>query len=115
MRESDSPQQNFREPWEAQAFALSVHLRDRGLFSAQEWAQALGAELANAGAHDTPEAYYQHCLNALEKLVIAKGAASTEALAHIKDLWQAAAAATPHGNPVQLAVHLGPEHHHDHE
>ena len=111
MPEMSQPQQNFREPWEAQAFALAVHLRDRGLFSAEEWAQALGAELAGAGPHDTPEAYYRHCLNALEKLVVAKGAASTDALAHIKDSWQVAAAATPHGQP----IHLGPEHHHDHE
>ena len=110
MRESDSPQ-NFREPWEAQAFALSVHLRDRRLFSAEEWAQALGAELAHAGPQDTPEAYYLHCLSALEKLVVAKGAVSTEALTHIKNAWQTAAAATPHGQP----IHLSAEHHHDHD
>ena len=28
----------FREPWEAQAFALAVALHERGLFSWQEWA-----------------------------------------------------------------------------
>jgi hypothetical protein len=38
----------FREPWEAQAFAMTVLLHQRGLFTWAEWAQALGAEIARA-------------------------------------------------------------------
>ena len=32
----------FREPWEAQAFAMALHLYDRGLFKWPEWAAILG-------------------------------------------------------------------------
>ena len=38
----------FTEPWEAQAFALAVSLQDRGVFTATEWADALGAQIARA-------------------------------------------------------------------
>ena len=33
----------FREPWQAQAFSLAVHLIESGRISWQEWAEALGA------------------------------------------------------------------------
>ena len=39
-RDDDGPV--FREPWEAQAFALAVALHERGVFTWPEWAQALG-------------------------------------------------------------------------
>jgi Nitrile hydratase beta subunit len=46
----------FREPCEAQAFAMTVLLHERGLFTWAEWGQALGAEIARAPnpklAHD---------------------------------------------------------------
>ena len=35
----------FREPWEAQAFAMAVALHERGAFSWTEWAAALAAEI----------------------------------------------------------------------
>jgi nitrile hydratase accessory protein len=61
----------FREPWEARAFAMAVALEERKVFTWNEWAQALGAEITAAGPNDeTP--YYQHWLAALEKLVIEK-------------------------------------------
>ena len=31
----------FREPWEAHAFALTLQLHERGLFTWPEWAEAL--------------------------------------------------------------------------
>ena len=36
----------FREPWEAQAFAMTVLLHQQGLFTWTEWAQALSAQIA---------------------------------------------------------------------
>src|ERR1700733_7910564 len=65
----------FREPWEAQAFALAVTLRERGVFSATEWAATLGDEIKRAqaaGDLDTGETYYRHWLAALERLVADK-------------------------------------------
>ncbi len=104
-READGPL--FREPWEAQAFAMAVHLRDRGLFTWREWAETLGAEIRNAiseGDPDLGDTYYLHWLAALERLVVAKGAASADALAQMKDAWDRAAKATPHGQPIVLGA-----------
>src|SRR5581483_3460572 len=33
----------FREPWEAQAFAMALALHERGVFTWAEWAETLGA------------------------------------------------------------------------
>src|SRR5438270_381254 len=66
----------FREPWEAQAFAMTLALHERGLFTWPEWAAALSAEIKRAqaaGDPDTGETYYRHWLNALERLVAEKG------------------------------------------
>ncbi|MEA2831930.1 MAG: hypothetical protein QOG66_132 [Methylobacteriaceae bacterium] len=95
----------FREPWEAQAFALAVRLQEQGLFTWDEWAQSLGAEIAAAqgsGDADLGDTYYRHWLSALERLVVAKGAASQAGLQHTKDAWDRAAKATPHGRPIVL-------------
>ena len=66
----------FAAPWQAQAFAIAVHLLERGRMTPGEWAAALGAEIAAAGPQDRPEDYYQHWLDALEKLAAAKSFAS---------------------------------------
>ena len=44
----------FREPWEAQAFAMTLCLHERGLFTWSEWAQALSQQIALAQAHGDP-------------------------------------------------------------
>jgi nitrile hydratase accessory protein len=62
----------FREPWEAQAFAMAVKLHERGVFTWPEWAAALSDEIAAAGADDNGSRYYQFWLAALEKLVAQK-------------------------------------------
>jgi nitrile hydratase accessory protein len=96
----------FREPWEAQAFAMAVALYERGAFTWSEWAAALAAEIKAAqaaGDPDTGETYYRHWLAALERLVAAKALASTAELATRRDQWDRAARATPHGQPIELA------------
>src|SRR3984893_937164 len=60
----------FREPWEAQAFAMALALQARGLFTWTEWAAALANEIKRAqgcGDPDTGETYYRHWLATLEK------------------------------------------------
>ncbi len=104
-REASEPL--FREPWEAQAFAMAVHLRDKGLFTWREWAEAIGAEIKAAqgrGDPDLGDTYYLHWLAALEKLAIAKGAVNAAALHETKDAWDRAARATPHGRPIVLGA-----------
>ena len=95
----------FRAPWEAQAFAMAVALHARGLFTWPEWAETLGAEIKKAqaaGDPDTGDTYYQHWLNALERLVEAKGVADAGTLARYHDAWDRAADRTPHGQPIEL-------------
>jgi nitrile hydratase accessory protein len=95
----------FREPWEAQAFAMALALHARGLFTWPEWAATLAAEIKRAqaaGDPDTGETYYRHWLNALERLVAEKGVANAETLGRYRDAWDHAADRTPHGVAIEL-------------
>jgi nitrile hydratase accessory protein len=95
----------FREPWEAQAFAMAVALHDSGLFTWSEWAATFGTEIRRAqadGDPDTGETYYRHWLATLEGLVAQKGIADRQALARYREAWRRAAARTPHGQPIEL-------------
>lgn len=103
---SDSDGVVFREPWEAQAFAIAVSLHERGLFSWPEWSASLAAEIQAAqvrGDPDTGETYYHHWLGALERIAVAKQAANAAALARYRRAWKHAASRTPHGTPIELA------------
>jgi nitrile hydratase accessory protein len=95
----------FREPWEAQAFAMTLALYDRGLFTWAEWAATLAAEIKRAqaaGDPDTGETYYSHWLAALERLVAEKGVATMETLHRTRDAWDHACDRTSHGQPIEL-------------
>ena len=95
----------FKAPWEAQAFAMTLTLHQRGVFAWSEWADALGAELAAAAARGEPDDgshYYEHWLAALEKLVARKKLIPEDELERRVDEWDAAARATPHGQPIVL-------------
>jgi nitrile hydratase accessory protein len=95
----------FREPWEAQAFAMTLALHQRGVFTWPEWAETLGAEIKRAqagGDPDTGETYYVHWLNALERLVSEKGVADAATLARYHEAWDHAADRTPHGAAIEL-------------
>ena len=133
----DQPAENgepvFKEPWEAQAFSLVIALHESGVFSWDEWADAL-AQAIRRGLHpggveevvqrvseevaedagekisermeekeDRPDSYYQHWLAALEHLAIAKGLSGAGELAQRVQAWRDAYLATPHGQPVELA------------
>jgi nitrile hydratase accessory protein len=95
----------FREPWEAQAFAMALALHGQGLFTWPEWAAALADEIMRAqaaGDPDTGETYYLHWMSALERLVAEKGVADHATQSRYRDAWERAADATPHGNPIVL-------------
>jgi len=95
----------FREPWEAQAFAMALTLHERGLFSWKEWAATLADEIKRAQANgdpDTGETYYLHWLATLERLVGEKGVASPATLRRYHEAWDHAADRTPHGSPIEL-------------
>ncbi|HEV8680672.1 MAG TPA: nitrile hydratase accessory protein [Stellaceae bacterium] len=95
----------FREPWEAQAFAMTLALYRKGLFTWPEWAAALAEEIKRAQAAGDPDAgdtYYHHWLAALERLVADKGVADRASLKRYHDAWDHAADRTPHGTPIEL-------------
>jgi nitrile hydratase accessory protein len=105
-RDADGPV--FREPWEAQAFAIALALHERGLFTWPEWAATLADEIKRAqaaGDPDTGETYYRHWLNALERMVAQKHVTDAQTLARYRDAWDRAARRTPHGAPIELEPH----------
>lgn len=102
-RDEDGPV--FREPWEAQAFAMTLWLHEQGHFTWPEWAERLGAEISaahGAGDPDLGDTYYLHWLQALEGLVAEKGLLTGDELVQRKDAWERATLATPHGQPIVL-------------
>ena len=102
-RDEDGPV--FNEPWEAEAFAMTLNLYTQGYFTWLEWAERLGAEISaarDAGDADRGDTYYLHWLKALEGLVAEKGLLTTDDLANRRDAWDKAARATPHGQPIVL-------------
>jgi nitrile hydratase accessory protein len=95
----------FREPWQAQAFAMALRLHEAGHFTWTEWAAALAEQIQRAQAAGDPDlgdTYYLHWLAALEHLVATKGLVTVDELAQRKDAWAEAASNTPHGSPIEL-------------
>jgi nitrile hydratase accessory protein len=96
----------FGAPWEAQAFAMTLALHQRGLFTWTEWSSTLASEIeraqAAADSNDGPT-YYRHWLAALERLIVDKDVTTRAALDERRDAWDRAARATPHGRQILLA------------
>ena len=100
-RDSDGPV--FAEPWHAQAFAMTVELNARGVFTWSEWADILGAEIAAMGTDASGEdAYYSAWLKALEVVLDRKDVVPESERADRQAAWDRAARATPHGQPIEL-------------
>lgn len=97
----------FNEPWEAQTFALAVRLSEMGYFTWSEWAEVLSQEIKTAQARGDPDlgdTYYQHWLNALERLCVAKNLVGYADMGQRKEEWEHAYLNTPHGKPIELAA-----------
>ncbi len=95
----------FNEPWEAQAFAMTLSLYDQGHFEWSEWVDYLSAEIAAAKAAGDPDLgdrYYHHWLGALEKLTAAKGLTTVTELSSRKEEWREADHHRDFGAPIEL-------------
>lgn len=100
-RDGNSPV--FPAPWAARAFALAVALNERGVFEWREWSETLGPAVERAEGDDAdPERYWRAWLSALETILTAKALTHPAHLAALRDAWEAAAEATPHGQPIEL-------------
>lgn len=105
-RDADGPV--FREPWQAKAFAITLALHSRGVFTWPEWAAVLAEQIKRAQAGGDPDrgdTYYLHWLATLERMVAEKGLGDAKSLQRYHDAWDHAADRTPHGQPIEL----GPE------
>lgn len=98
MNPPEAPEAPFDEPWQAQAFALTVELHAQGAVSWPEWSAALGAAIAEAP--DAP--YYERWLVALERLSLARSLTDAAELSAREQAWRQAYERTPHGQPVTL-------------
>ncbi|MBB5573472.1 MULTISPECIES: nitrile hydratase accessory protein [Rhizobium] len=92
----------FPEPWAAEAFAMTVHLYEKGLFSWGEWAEQLSAELHRPGRAEDGSDYFDCWVAALSGLLVSRGIADAGAILDLQRSWQRAAEATPHGKPILL-------------
>jgi nitrile hydratase accessory protein len=93
----------FAEPWNAQAFAMTVHLHQKGVFTWSEWAAALSGEVHGDGRAEDGSDYFDCWVAALCGLLIEKGIADDETILGLQESWQRAAEATPHGKPIELS------------
>lgn len=91
----------FAEPWQAQAFALTLKLCEAGHFTWAEWVETLSTVL-RAAPSDDGSAYYTHWLAALERLCVARSLTEPRALEARAHDWAEAYRTTPHGQPVEL-------------
>lgn len=97
----------FREPWEAESFALAVRLHEQGLFTWQEWTEIVGEEIRAAQAAGDPDlgdTYFSHWTRALARIVADKGAVTAQEIDRRAEQWHRAYLATPHGQPVELSA-----------
>ena len=91
----------FAEPWEAQAFALTVALHGRGLFAWSEWAQALSWAIRTSEAAGDGAGYYEHWLAALEALLARRrGLAAPDAVVARADAGGARRRGDAHGRAI---------------
>lgn len=93
----------FPEPWAAEAFAMTVHLHEKGLFAWSEWAEVLSRELHKPGRAEDGSDYFDCWVAALSELLVSRGVADASAILDLQKSWQRAAEATPHGKPIELA------------
>ena len=90
----------FAEPWQAQAFAMTVALHERGLFRWSEWAEALSRRGEEARA--TPTERLLRLLAARAGKAARRQGRRRHAEVEMAAAWVRAAHATPHGQPIVL-------------
>lgn len=99
------PEPAFEAPWHAQVFALTVHLNEAGHFAWPDWADRFGATLGRHGLRrelNGGDDYFVAWLETLEGFLNEIGMAAPADVLALKQAWEEAYLATPHGAPVHL-------------
>ncbi len=110
----------FRDVWEAKAFAMGNLLIKSGFISQKEWVDIFSEEILAAqakGDADRGDTYYNHWMNALERIAIERNVVDMNTLQENQELWALAIKNTPHGVALSLEnAYLEPhdDHAHDH-
>lgn len=95
----------FAEPWQAQAFATSVQLSRRGIFSWADWVSVFSAEIARhpqRADEESDTAYYRQWLAALETILAERGVLNPAEIAETQEHWRRSYLHTPHGQPIEF-------------
>lgn len=102
LRASPENAPPFPAPWAAEAFALTLHLHEQGVFTWPQWVEALARELHKPGKHANGDDYFHSWVGALCNLLGSIGILEPAQVTEMKERWQRAAEATPHGKPILL-------------
>lgn len=97
---------HFDEPWQAQAFAITLELNRQGYFSWTEWVQVFSKEIqahpaAPEEGHTT--GYFRQWLTALETIMAERGISQSQEIETALKRWRSAYLHTPHGRPIELS------------
>lgn len=103
----------FAAPWEAKAFALIVHLHQRGAFPWQAWVDVLSHEIAADVGRAVETPYYELWLSAAEKLMTGQGLLEGAALGSLREALRAAQGGS-HDHDHDPHDHDHHSHPHDH-
>lgn len=101
----------FSEPWQAEAFALTMQLSRMGHFTWADWVSAFSAEIEaspQTADEDINTAYYRQWAQALEKIVAARGLMSNDEVADYQEHWRRSYFHTEHGKPIEFRKGLEP-------
>lgn len=101
-----APEPAFSEPWQAQVFAVTVHLNEAGHFTWPDWAARFSETLKRHGLQkelDGGEDYFNAWLETLEAFLQDLGLSEAAEVARVKQDWERAYLSTPHGQPVTLS------------
>jgi nitrile hydratase accessory protein len=104
-RDADGPV--FQAPWQAAAFALAVRLSAEGHFTWPEWTEVFSEEIRKAqgkGDPDLGDTYYDHWVNALERLCEERRLVDHDDMSQRTEGWRQAYLNTPHGKPIELSA-----------
>lgn len=82
---------------------MTVHLHARDVFTWTEWAESLSAEVHRPERMADGSDYFDAWVAALTDLLERKGLADRETVEALRESWQRAAEATPHGAPIELS------------